>query len=306
LNASPPPGGTAPPPVSASLPPGGAATPTVTVWLDDQKTVVPFDSSMKVHRLQVQALAALSEGKSPELNPFDYQIGTMDPHGQVLNPADMLGDANVVAGDALRVFKKHKEEFWDIVSAVCLGVYTVLLLAIALGIFLGLWPSSSADLTPAATRSITIYVLAWKLGPFAVGPEVLLLYIAILSGVIGACIWSLYVLSSHLSATQDFDRSWTAWYFVRPFLGGGLAAALYALIRAGLFSAGTGVSTTSVIGVSALSFLIGLFAENAIYKLHEIADTVFGNPPSGQPGSTASTKSSTSSAQPVSASATQH
>jgi hypothetical protein len=147
-----------------------------------------------------------------------------------------------------------------------------------------LWPWSSVDLTPSATRSITFYFLIWKLGTFAVGPEVLLLYIVLLSGIIGACVWSLYALSSHMSAAQDFDRNWAAWYFVRPFLGGGLALALYALLRAGLFTATSGVSATSVVGVSALSFLVGLFAENAIHKLHDIADTVFGNPPSGQPG----------------------
>lgn len=264
------------------------ASPTVTVWLDDQKTDVPFDSTTKVFRLQIRALDALSKNRTPELNPFDYQIGALDPQHQLLKLDDTLGEAGIVAGDALRVtkiFKKHREESRDIYWAAGLGVYTAFILAVALGIFVELWPWSSADIIPSTTRSITLYVLVWNLGTYAVGPEVLLLYIVLLSGIIGACIWSLYALSKHLSADQDFDRIWSGWYFVRPFLGGGLAVALYALLRAGLFSTESGVSATSVIGVSALSFLVGLFAENAIHKLHDIADTVFGNPPSSQSSS---------------------
>jgi hypothetical protein len=264
-----------------------ASTNTVTVWLGDQKAVEPYDPTIKVFRLQVRALEDLSKGKTPELNPFDYGISALDPHNRVLDPSDTLGDAKIVAGDALQVFLKHKEEDWDKYWATGLGVYTVFILAVALELFVKFWPWSSADVTPTAPRSITVYFLWLNLGTHAVGPELLLLCIVLLSGIIGACIWSLYALSSHVSEAQDFDRNWAAWYFVRPFLGGGLAAGLYALLRAGLFTASSGASATSMIGVSALSFLVGLFTENAIYKLHDIADTVFGNPPSspsaGQP-----------------------
>lgn len=271
--------------MAASVPaPAPAKAPTtVTVWLDDQKVSVPFDSTTKVYRFQIQALEALSTSLNTELNPFDYRTGTLDPKHKLLNPEDTLGDSGIIAGDALRVFQEHQENRKDIYWATGVGIYTAIVLASALDILVGLWPWSAADLTPAATRLVTLYFLIWKLGPFAVGPELLLLYIVLLSGIIGACIWSLYALSLHVSAAQDFDSSWVAWYLARPLLGAGLAGSLYALLRAGLFSPTSGPSATDVVGVAALGFLVGLFAENAIHKLHDIADTLFGNPPSSPP-----------------------
>lgn len=264
-----------------------APSTTLKVWFENQSADIDYDSAMRVSRLQMLAMQKLCSGKSPPLDPRDYQFATPDNQGI---PADTtLGTYGIAAGADLLLVKKYRQGASDIHWAIILGVYTGLLLVAALAVLAELWPWSSADLAPATTRSITLYILFFKVGTFAVGPEVLLLYIVLLSGIIGACVWSLYVLSAHLSSSQDFSRVWAGWYLVRPFLGAGLALILYALLRAGLFSTGSTASSTSVLGISALSFLVGFFTENAVHKLHDIADTVFGNPPSGQPTTAPST-----------------
>jgi len=266
------------------------------VWFENQSTDLDFDPTMKASRVQLLAMSTLCSGKTPALDPRDYQLVT--PGNDGLDPGKTLSVCGIAAGADLLLVKKYKQGRSDIRWALGLGVYAAVILVGSLGLLTLLWPWTSADLTPSTTRSVTLWVLSWKVGTYAVGAEVLLLYVVLLSGIIGACVWSLYALSIHLSAREDFNRAWAAWYIVRPFIGAGLALVLYAVVRAGLFSAGTGVSNTSVLGVAALSFLVGLFAENAVHKLHEIADTVFGNPPSGQPAGQASTPSGSPPAAP--------
>lgn len=246
------------------------------VWFENKSTDVDFDSTMKVSRLQLLAMQALCSHRTPPLDPRNYEIAA--PGGQELDPNSSLATNGIAAGGDLLLVEKYQQKGSDIHWAIGLGIYTGFILVAALVAISQLWPWTSADLTPTTTRSVTLYLLFWPVGTYALGPELQLLYIVILSGIIGACIWSLYALSLHLSATQDFNRIWAAWYLVRPFLGAGLAVALYAVIRAGLFSAGSGVDDASVLGVSALSFIVGLFAENAVHQLHRVADTVFGNP----------------------------
>jgi len=250
----------------------------ITLWFENQAANIDYDSEMMAGSLEQRALQALGSNRKPPLDFRDYELITTG--NTRLNPDKSLRKNGVVPDDDVLLVKRYTQGPSDIHWALGLGVYAGLLLIGSLVVLTQLWPWSSADLTPAGTRSVTLYILFYPVGTFAVGAEVLLLYVVLLSGIIGACVWSLYVLSSHLSAGQDFNRSWAAWYLVRPFLGAGLAVILYAILRAGLFSAGSGVDDTSVIGVSAMSFLVGLFTENAIHKLHEIADTVFGNPPS--------------------------
>jgi hypothetical protein len=269
------------------------ATPStdLKVWFENQAPAnIAFDSTMRVSRVQMLAMQALCSNRSPPLDPRNYEIA--GPGGPGLDPNSSLSTCGVTAGADLYLVEKYKQKPSDIHWAIGLGVYTGLILVAGLIAISQLWPWTSADLTPTATRSVTFYLFAWPVGTYALGPELQLLYIVILSGTIGACVWSLYALSLHMSAIQDFNRIWAAWYIVRPFLGAGLAVALYAVIRAGLFSAGSGVDDANVLGVAALSFLVGLFAENAVHQLHRVADTLFGDPADDKTTSTSTKKQS--------------
>lgn len=246
----------------------------IRVWYGRRYIELDFNSQTKTADFQVQAVVDLGLDSSKTLG---LRLATTS--NVTLEPQKTLGSNGVEGGDGLVLVDAHKQDVHDLRWAAGLFVYTFFILAVAIVAFVELWPGTSAELTPSTVRMITFYILVFRLGAYAVGPEVLLLCVSILGGIIGACVWSMYAFAKHVSASEDFNRVWAAWYFSRPFIGAGLAVALYAVLRAGLFSTGNSVSGTDVIGVAAISILSGLFAENAIYKLHQIADTVFGNPP---------------------------
>ena len=78
------------------------------------------------------------------------------------------------------------------------------------------------------------------------------------------------------------------WRFFSPFLSGGLAVVVGALTDSGVM--GLTVKASSGSAYFSLGFIAGYFADSALAKMQEIADTVFGSPtkrhpPPAQPNS---------------------
>jgi hypothetical protein len=93
-----------------------------------------------------------------------------------------------------------------------------------------------------------------------------LIFVVIFSGIIGACTFSLFAISHHLGADKDFDKQWQAWYLLRPIIGG-------------VLTIGADLKNLNLIGVAAISGLVGMFSEHAMHKLQDLADTLFGAAP---------------------------
>jgi hypothetical protein len=98
-----------------------------------------------------------------------------------------------------------------------------------------------------------------------------LLLLALLAGVAGSFLHAAQSLSSYVG-NRTFKASWTTWYFLRPWIGGLLAFALYFAIRAGLVAGTGGVNPY---GVVALGFLSGWFSKTTTDKLQEVFETLF-------------------------------
>jgi hypothetical protein len=260
--------------------PSGGATAALTVWYSGATTQVPYDPGMKASALLLRAAEDLLKGVASPPDPTVLQLVKVGIAENGLSPNKTLAQNKVEAGDGLILTKQYRQTSDDLVWARVVAVYSAAVLVASASLLAALWPSSAADLVPAGPRLIRVRLPFYSFGPYSVGPEALLLYIVVLGGIIGAAVFSLYALSTHVSANRDFDQLWTAWYVIRPFLGGGLAVVVYAAVRAGFFAAGTGVSDVSVVGVATISFLVGLFTDNAMSKIHSVADTLFGNPPS--------------------------
>ena len=148
------------------------------------------------------------------------------------------------------------KEYASAFSRLMMGVY-LLFAGVALGVSIfAVWdtPAGSGDLS-TETRLMLIVLLVGGLGGW------------------------LHATSSfaRFVGNRDFVKSWLWWYFIRPFIGGGLALIAYFAIRGGLFPNGGTVTSEAIsdYGVAAFAALTGLFSHQATKKLREVFETLF-------------------------------
>lgn len=137
-------------------------------------------------------------------------------------------------------------------------------------------PQTSPRTTPAASPG-----KAKAFGfVFEVWDEVRLLWIVILAGALGSLIHALRSVYWYVG-NRNLVRSWLAKYLMMPFAGSALAVMFYFVIRGGFFSPQSDFSQTSPFGFAALSAMVGLFSEQAVLKLKQVAETVLSKPEQG-------------------------
>ncbi|HEY8835436.1 MAG TPA: hypothetical protein VIM09_07600 [Chthoniobacterales bacterium] len=141
-------------------------------------------------------------------------------------------------------------------------------------------PSASARSTPAASPSATPGKVSAFGREFKIWDEVRLLWIVILAGALGSLIHAVRSVYWYVG-NRNLVRSWLAKYFVMPFTGSALAVMFYFVIRGGFFSPQSDFSQTSPFGFAALSAMVGLFSEQAVLKLKQVAETILSKPESG-------------------------
>ncbi len=89
---------------------------------------------------------------------------------------------------------------------------------------------------------------------------------------------------------RNLVLSWIPKYLLLPFCGSTLAVLFYLIVRGGFFSPRATLSETSPFGFCALACMVGLFSEQAVLKLKQVAEMVFmtaeqgkdADPPAGQ------------------------
>lgn len=99
--------------------------------------------------------------------------------------------------------------------------------------------------------------------------------LAWLAGTLGGTLFDLKWLY-HTVARQIWHMDRRLWRIFTPHISGGLAFSVVALVASGglkIFDAKATESHALVVG---LSFLVGYFSDNAIAKLLEVAETLFG------------------------------
>jgi hypothetical protein len=98
-----------------------------------------------------------------------------------------------------------------------------------------------------------------------------LVLLAFVAGVAGSFLHTAQSLSSYLGNGR-FKASWSAWYVMRPWIGGILGFCLYFVFRAGLIA---GASAVNPFGVVAIGALGGWFSKTTTDKLQEVFETLF-------------------------------
>jgi len=102
----------------------------------------------------------------------------------------------------------------------------------------------------------------------------LLLILVALGGFLGNMIHIASSFTAFVGA-KKFRRSWTLWYFVKPFTAAALSTSLYFAFRAGFLNYSNDAGNLNLYGIMTLAMLSGMFTEIATRKLKEIFETVF-------------------------------
>ena len=105
-----------------------------------------------------------------------------------------------------------------------------------------------------------------------------LILLVIVAGILGAFVHGATSLADYLG-NNNFNSSWTWFYFLRPAIGMSLALVFYFVIRGGFLSTTGGASDINPYGIAALAGLVGMFSKQATDKLSEVFGTLFRSAP---------------------------
>jgi hypothetical protein len=159
-----------------------------------------------------------------------------------------------------------------------LAIYLVIAVLLCIYALVVLWPTPVPAGPPNENAPSPITILVWTVRIY---DEIRLLLIVSFSGALGSlvhavrsCFW--YV------GNKELVRSWIAKYLMQPFAGTALAVIFYLVIRGGFFSPQAGFKETSPFGFAALAALVGMFSEQAVLKLKNVAETILAKPKPGE------------------------
>ncbi|HID64867.1 MAG TPA: hypothetical protein EYP49_19280 [Anaerolineae bacterium] len=132
--------------------------------------------------------------------------------------------------------------------------------------------------TESASTSSPVTFLFWT---FAISDEVRLILIVAMAGALGSLVHALRSLYWYVG-NRELVMSWLVMYILLPFVGATLALVFYFVIRGGFFSSEATIEQTSPFGFAGLGALVGMFSEQAVLKLKEVAETLLSKPHPGE------------------------
>jgi hypothetical protein len=162
------------------------------------------------------------------------------------------------------------------VGIVLITAYLILASIILLYGLVQFWPPP-APATGSAPASSPVAFLFWTL---SVSDEVRLIFIVAMAGALGSLVHALRSLYWYVG-NRELVFSWLAMYILLPFVGSTLGLVFYFVIRGGFFSPSATIEQTSPFGFAALAGLVGMFTEQAVLKLKQVAETLLAEPQEG-------------------------
>ena len=137
------------------------------------------------------------------------------------------------------------------------------------GIYLGLL---------AAVLGATVIAML-LLAPFSKHPETRPILICALGGITGSWMYSAKIYVSVVTR-KEWNQDYIVWRLVSPFSGIFLSVSTYTTIRTGLLGVTFTPHETDANYLNyyayAIGFLVGLFSDEVMGKLAEVAKTIFG------------------------------
>jgi len=96
----------------------------------------------------------------------------------------------------------------------------------------------------------------------------------IIAGILGSFVHGATSLADYIG-NNNFNRTWTWFYLLRPAIGMALALIFYFVVRGGFLTTSGGAKDINPYGIAALAGLVGMFSKQATDKLSEVFSTLF-------------------------------
>lgn len=160
---------------------------------------------------------------------------------------------------------------------VLILLYLVLFSIVLLYGLLQLWPPATSNGESSSINS-AVHFYFWTLKD---SDEIRLMLIVALAGALGALVHALRSFYWYVGHRMLL-RNWLPFYILRPFIGTTLGLLFYLVIRGGFFSSQATTQEMSPFGFAALAGLVGLFSEQAVLKLKQVAETLLARAPKGE------------------------
>jgi hypothetical protein len=153
-------------------------------------------------------------------------------------------------------------------------LFAALFILLQLWIF---WPTAlkaaggGGDAGENPAQKTISYLGIWH---FTLSTEIVFFIIVALAGALGGLIHATRSLAIYIG-TRTLRWSWIAYYLLLPLIGAMGGTLFYVVLRAGLFSPSTEVDQASPFGFAAVAALVGLFSQQALEKLRDLAGQIF-------------------------------
>lgn len=160
--------------------------------------------------------------------------------------------------------------------------FTACLLALAAALLYSLWAFWPPGLTVTSDNPERRAVTYLGVAHFRVSTEILYFAIVALAGALGGLVHTLRSFSMYVG-TRRLRWSWIPFNLLLPAVGALGGTVFYLVFRAGLFSSSTPARDANAFGFAAIAALVGLFSEQAMEKLRQIAKEMFAEAPKYEP-----------------------
>jgi hypothetical protein len=158
-------------------------------------------------------------------------------------------------------------------------IAALLVLAIGVGMLLiySLWKFWPTAIVLKAERPAPVHFLGITR---LVTPEVRLFVVVALAGALGGLMHSTRSFAWYVGHKRLTWR-WLPYYVATLVIGAGLATIVYVVTRGGLFSGATATTDVNPYGFVAIAAVVGLFTEQALEMLRNMATHLFAEAPQG-------------------------
>jgi hypothetical protein len=162
-----------------------------------------------------------------------------------------------------------------------LPMLAVLLAGLLLYTLWEFWPISTVMPFTASAGVAPLQKVTYFIWTVEVSRESMFFIVVALAGMLGGLIHSIRSLTWYIG-NRDLRRSWVPFNLMLPIIGALGGTLFYLVLRAGLFSPSTSADQASPFGFAAVAALVGLFSEQALEKLRQVATNLFAERPEGK------------------------